>query len=112
MQSIYQSTGCSGTCDVSGPGSPAYDNAWFEINYVRAYTTGGPTPTSTPTSSSTAGSAASTTIATVITTAAGSDRTGGGANQSNSSMGPPRWHAGSAGAMGLVYAVLGMLLLA
>jgi len=31
--------------NVVGPGSPKYDDAYFEINYVRAYTTGGPTPT-------------------------------------------------------------------
>jgi hypothetical protein len=31
-----------------GPGSPKYDDAYFEINYVRAYTTGGPAPTATP----------------------------------------------------------------
>jgi hypothetical protein len=35
---------------VVGPGSPKYDDAYFEINYVRAYTTGGPMPT--PSSSS------------------------------------------------------------
>ncbi|ESK90838.1 glycoside hydrolase family 16 protein [Moniliophthora roreri MCA 2997] len=33
--------------NVVGPGSPRYDNAYFEISYVRAYTTGGATPTST-----------------------------------------------------------------
>ena len=31
--------------NVVGPGSPKYDDAYFEINYVRAYTTGGPAPT-------------------------------------------------------------------
>jgi hypothetical protein len=31
--------------NVVGPGTPKYDNAYFEINYVRAYTTGGPAPT-------------------------------------------------------------------
>jgi len=36
--------------NVVGPGSPKYDNAFFEINYVRAYTTGGPAPTATPSS--------------------------------------------------------------
>jgi hypothetical protein len=36
--------------NVVGPGSPKYDDAYFEINYVRAYTTGGPAPT--PSSSS------------------------------------------------------------
>ena len=34
--------------NVVGPGSPKYDDAYFEINYVRAYTTGGPTPTPSP----------------------------------------------------------------
>jgi hypothetical protein len=36
--------------NVVGPGSPKYDDAYFEINYVRAYTTGRPMPT--PSSSS------------------------------------------------------------
>ena len=34
--------------NVVGAGSPKYDNAYFEINYVRAYTTGAPTPTASP----------------------------------------------------------------
>jgi hypothetical protein len=38
--------------NVVGAGSPKYDNAYFEINYVRAYTTGGPAPTSLPHSKS------------------------------------------------------------
>ncbi|EPQ53437.1 hypothetical protein GLOTRDRAFT_116915 [Gloeophyllum trabeum ATCC 11539] len=46
------SQGPTGLCyndNVVGPGSPKYDNAYFEINYVRAYTTGGAVPTPTPT---------------------------------------------------------------
>ncbi|KAI0674443.1 concanavalin A-like lectin/glucanase domain-containing protein [Trametes maxima] len=46
----YQQT-CPGVCDVSGPGSPAFDKAWFEIQYVRAYTTGVPAPTQAPSTS-------------------------------------------------------------
>ncbi|KAF8480112.1 concanavalin A-like lectin/glucanase domain-containing protein [Russula ochroleuca] len=45
--------GQTGRCyndNVVGPGSPKYDDAYFEINYVRAYTTGGPAPTATPSS--------------------------------------------------------------
>ncbi|KAF8271845.1 glycoside hydrolase family 16 protein [Lactarius quietus] len=41
-------SGPTGLCyndNVVGPGSPKYDNAYFEINYVRAYTTGAPAPT-------------------------------------------------------------------
>ncbi|KAI9444261.1 glycoside hydrolase family 16 protein [Lactarius indigo] len=41
-------SGPTGLCyndNVVGPGSPKYDNAYFEINYVRAYTTGAPGPT-------------------------------------------------------------------
>ena len=30
---------------VVGPGSPKFDDAYFEVNYVRAYTNGVPTPT-------------------------------------------------------------------
>ncbi|KZT22735.1 glycoside hydrolase family 16 protein [Neolentinus lepideus HHB14362 ss-1] len=48
------SQGSTGLCyndNVVGPGSPKYDEAYFEINYIRAYTTGGPvSPISTPTS--------------------------------------------------------------
>ena len=36
--------------NVVGPGSPKYDDAYFEVNYVRAYTTGGPAPTPSPSS--------------------------------------------------------------
>lgn len=31
--------------NVVGAGSPKYDEAYFDINYLRAYTTGGPAPT-------------------------------------------------------------------
>jgi hypothetical protein len=34
--------------NVVGAGSPKYDNAYFEIEYVRAYTTGLPAPTMSP----------------------------------------------------------------
>ena len=40
--------GTTGTCyqdNVVGPGSPKYDEAYFEIDFLRAYTTGGPAPT-------------------------------------------------------------------
>jgi hypothetical protein len=43
---IYVTVACVQYDDnVVGPGSPKYDDAYFEINYVRAYTTGGPAPT-------------------------------------------------------------------
>ena len=101
MDSIYQSSGCTGTCGVTGPGSPTYDNAWFEINYVRAYTTGAvPTPTPTP---------SGTTVTTVVTTAPGSARTT--QPQQNQSSGARR-SMRSAGALGLIGAVFGLLLLA
>jgi len=48
-------SGHTGRCyddNVVGPGSPKYDEAYFEINYVRAYTTSGPVPTRTPSASS------------------------------------------------------------
>ncbi|OSD08169.1 glycoside hydrolase family 16 protein [Trametes coccinea BRFM310] len=83
VQSIYSST-CPGTCNVTGPGSPAYDNAWFEINYVRAFTTGGPAPTSTSTTSAPTGSTTSiaTVIATVTSTAGSGSPTGSGSGSS------------------------------
>ena len=40
---------------VLGPGSPKYDDAYFEINYIRAYSTGTPTPSATPSASSVSG---------------------------------------------------------
>jgi hypothetical protein len=40
--------------NVVGPGSPRYDNAYFEIDYVRAYTTGAPAPSGTAMSDSVA----------------------------------------------------------
>ncbi|KAH9990988.1 concanavalin A-like lectin/glucanase domain-containing protein [Russula compacta] len=58
VPSVYNpqcfNSGPSGRCyedNVVGPGSPKYDDAYFEINYVRAYTTGGPAPTQSPSSS-------------------------------------------------------------
>ncbi|KAF9268860.1 hypothetical protein L218DRAFT_535714 [Marasmius fiardii PR-910] len=41
------------TDNVVGQGSPKFDNAYFEINYVRTYTTGGAVPS--PTVSTTSG---------------------------------------------------------
>ncbi|THH13299.1 hypothetical protein EW146_g6908 [Bondarzewia mesenterica] len=41
-------SGPTGRCyddNVVGLGTPKYDNAYFEISYIRAYTTGGPAPT-------------------------------------------------------------------
>jgi len=43
-------SGPTGLCyndNVVGPGTPKYDEAYFEISYLRAYTTGGPAPTPT-----------------------------------------------------------------
>ncbi|KAK7683143.1 hypothetical protein QCA50_013816 [Cerrena zonata] len=43
-------SGPTGLCypdNVVGPGSPKYDNAYFEISYVRAYSTGLPQPSPT-----------------------------------------------------------------
>ncbi|OCH87773.1 glycoside hydrolase family 16 protein [Obba rivulosa] len=54
VPSIYDSTcsgaGPTGNCyldNVMGPGSPKYDNAYFEVSYVRTYTTGTSAPSST-----------------------------------------------------------------
>ncbi|KZV99657.1 hypothetical protein EXIGLDRAFT_640388 [Exidia glandulosa HHB12029] len=50
-----KNTGPTGICytdNVIGPGAGKYDNAYFEINAIRAYTTGAPAPTSTSTSAS------------------------------------------------------------
>ncbi len=40
---------------VLGPGSPKFDDAYFDINYIRAYTTGIPTPSATPSASRVSG---------------------------------------------------------
>ncbi|KAH8097026.1 concanavalin A-like lectin/glucanase domain-containing protein [Cristinia sonorae] len=52
VDSIYdsscRSSGPTGKCyndNVVGPGSPKYDNAYFEVNYVRVYNSGQATPT-------------------------------------------------------------------
>ena len=71
--------------NVVGPGSPKYDNAFFEINYVRAYTTSTapsssaqPTPTDGADSVTTlAGGSATVTTVIVETTGGVSGRTGG-----------------------------------
>ena len=87
--------------NVIGAGSPTYDNAYFEINYVRAYTTGPPlpSPTSTP-------QGASTTVATIITSTAQTSTT------RSADRNGARRIGGSAGAVALVCALLGMLVLA
>ncbi|EIW55456.1 uncharacterized protein TRAVEDRAFT_59797 [Trametes versicolor FP-101664 SS1] len=106
VESIYKAS-CPGTCNVTGPGSPAYDNAWFEINYVRAFTTGGPAPTSSVASTSTA-----TVIATVTgtgspgATTTGTDRTG--SNGAVNSL--P--HATSMGLMAMLFSMFAGVLLA
>ncbi|KAI0336817.1 hypothetical protein GY45DRAFT_1237765 [Cubamyces sp. BRFM 1775] len=79
VQSIYSSS-CPGTCNVTGPGSPAYDDAWFEVNYVRAYTTGGPAPTST---TSGGGSTATVVVTTTSTGGSGSSQTGSSRNDTS-----------------------------
>ncbi|TDL24661.1 hypothetical protein BD410DRAFT_786198 [Rickenella mellea] len=61
------SSGPTGLCyndNVVGPGSPRYDEAYFEVSYVRAYTTGTPSPTTLPFASGNGASAATTTGAT------------------------------------------------
>ncbi|KAH9924368.1 concanavalin A-like lectin/glucanase domain-containing protein [Amylocystis lapponica] len=58
VPSIYANTGCwnagpTGDCyldNVVGPGSPKYDEAYFEVSYVRTYTTGTVASVSSPTS--------------------------------------------------------------
>ncbi|KAI0765380.1 concanavalin A-like lectin/glucanase domain-containing protein [Fomes fomentarius] len=95
VDSIYRSQ-CDGTCDVIGAGSPRYDDAYFDINYVRAYTTGPPLPPPTA-------SATTTGPATVITDPA--TRTGSPGSNAARRIGS------SAGVLALVGSVLGMLLL-
>ncbi|KAI0089537.1 concanavalin A-like lectin/glucanase domain-containing protein [Irpex rosettiformis] len=79
VPSIYGSQcghmGPTGTCyqdNVVGPGSPKYDNAFFEINYVRAYTATKAAPTAQSTASSATvldgSSPTATTVVTVVTT--------------------------------------------
>ncbi|KAF7974858.1 hypothetical protein HWV62_11101 [Athelia sp. TMB] len=55
------SSGPTGLCyndNVVGPGSPRYDEAYFEISYVRAYTTPVPSPTAPATGSASSAPAA------------------------------------------------------
>ncbi|KII86313.1 glycoside hydrolase family 16 protein [Plicaturopsis crispa FD-325 SS-3] len=54
--------GSTGQCyadTVVGPGSPAMDNAYFELPFIRAYTTTAAAPSSTSTPTSTSGAATS-----------------------------------------------------
>lgn len=45
---VYSHLGiCQYLDNVVGAGSPKYDQAYFEVNYLRAYTTGSPAPSST-----------------------------------------------------------------
>ncbi|KAF5389760.1 hypothetical protein D9757_005970 [Collybiopsis confluens] len=51
IPSIYSSTGCSGQCinNVIGSGNPVYNDAYWEISYIRTYLAAadmGPAPTS------------------------------------------------------------------
>ncbi|KIJ15436.1 glycoside hydrolase family 16 protein [Paxillus involutus ATCC 200175] len=59
VPSIYQSTcanaGPTGLCyndSVVGPGSPGFDDAYFDISYIRTYTSASVVPSTTPTSTS------------------------------------------------------------
>ncbi|KAI0336816.1 hypothetical protein GY45DRAFT_1238036 [Cubamyces sp. BRFM 1775] len=100
----YQQT-CPGVCDVSGAGSPAFDKAWFEIQYVRAYTTG-VVPTPTPSAASgAAGSATATSTATAIS---GQQAHGG----SKSGAAGGRTRGRSAGAVAVALSVVAGVLLA
>ncbi|KAF8886936.1 concanavalin A-like lectin/glucanase domain-containing protein [Infundibulicybe gibba] len=59
---IYSST-CPGSCvadNVIGPGSPKFDNAFFEIPYIRTYTLGTAAPVSASQSASASASGQST----------------------------------------------------
>ncbi|KAH9942419.1 concanavalin A-like lectin/glucanase domain-containing protein [Epithele typhae] len=106
VPSIYQSS-CPGLCSVSGPGSPAYDNAYFEINYVRAYTTGGPASTTTVSTATRTGSAATTnTLPATITTGAGLN---GGTGAAASAFSPTAGATATLTALALAF--LGLLLL-
>ncbi|KAF8552469.1 glycoside hydrolase family 16 protein [Imleria badia] len=68
---IYDSqcAGLTGICyndSVVGPGSPTYDNAYFDINYVRTYTSlpaGVPSTTGTTSNGSTSTSSGSSSVA-------------------------------------------------
>ncbi|TFY63493.1 hypothetical protein EVG20_g6292 [Dentipellis fragilis] len=64
-------SGSTGLCyndNVVGPGSPKYDDAYFEINYVRAYSTG---PSSTPTPIATGAANSPNGVAVTVTSGAG-----------------------------------------
>jgi hypothetical protein len=81
VPSTFASTGCSGQCYadyVVGEGSK-YDNAYFEVEYLRVYTTvTGPIPTSSPTSLSGSALPAHTTPA--FTSGNGNNGVNNGAN--------------------------------
>ncbi|KAI0635301.1 concanavalin A-like lectin/glucanase domain-containing protein [Trametes polyzona] len=105
----YQQT-CPGVCDVSGPGSPAFDKAWFEIQYVRAYTTG-VVPTPTPSAASAPAGASAT--ATSPAQASGGAGEHGGSGSSSGALGRRGSGRGTrAGAVAVVFSVIAGMLLA
>ncbi|KAG6907307.1 hypothetical protein DXG01_009471 [Tephrocybe rancida] len=76
VPSIYSST-CPGNCitsNIIGTGSPVYDNAYWDIAYIRTYLAEGSLP-ATPSSSSSPPVLPVTTTSAVKTSAAGSSTT-------------------------------------
>ncbi|KAJ3827032.1 concanavalin A-like lectin/glucanase domain-containing protein [Lentinula raphanica] len=61
VPSIYNSTGCSGQCidNVIGSGNPIYNDAYWDISYIRTYLASTTTDTSGDSSSSSTSSASS-----------------------------------------------------
>ncbi|KAK0230126.1 concanavalin A-like lectin/glucanase domain-containing protein [Armillaria fumosa] len=75
-------TQCSGSCVqdyVMGPGNPTYDNAWFEISYLRTYTAvvGNATSSTTGTTTRVAtGTSGRATAASALSTASSTSSAG------------------------------------
>ncbi|PBK63491.1 hypothetical protein ARMSODRAFT_963104 [Armillaria solidipes] len=85
VPSIFN-TQCSGNCIqdyVMGPGSPKYNNAWFEISYLRTYTAIAGNATSS--SSGAVETATGTTTHVVTSTSGGATASSGAASASTTS---------------------------
>jgi len=108
---VYNATcgasGTTGLCyndNVVGPGSPKYDNAYFEISYVRAYTTPNPPATSTTTSASDPTTTSATPVVITAPPTAQSTTVSGSANGAQSARDE------FAGSWGYLLCVVGMVL--
>ncbi|EIW77172.1 glycoside hydrolase family 16 protein [Coniophora puteana RWD-64-598 SS2] len=90
LSQFYSSTcgnsGPTGNCYqdcVVGPGSPRYDNAYFDISYIRAYSN-----STVPTATGTSGSAPATATATTVSSSPAAGASGSASSSTSTSVTP------------------------